>query len=314
MPFAAGRAVLNPGSRHLALIKPRAVLPQVFCAVAGMLLAVPRLPPWRALLFGTAGIWLALAAATALNPLIERHIDCRGARAAQPVSAANARGDRQTLVFALLLAAASMLVLALWVNRLTAVLALAGIIGYSALYTAFIQRAAPQNIVMEGFAGAVVPLLGWAAVTNMQAPRDWAYALLLTLIVFTWAPPHLGSLALMRRGDCRRIGAPVPPAVPGAERTRVEILFYTILLMLASFFPYVTGMAGALYLGGAVALGLGHLYCALRLMRPPGERFAPRAFGYSTLYLYALFALLVVDHWLGRPSIGAGNYVYRLIG
>lgn len=305
--------MLNLEVRHLALIKPQSMLPQVFCAIAGMLLAVPRLPPWRALLFGAVGIWLALAAAAALNQLIDRHIDRASARAVQQASIANTSSGRRALTF-VLLAVSSMLVLALLVNRTTAALALAGIIGCSALYTAFIKRAAPQNIVMGGLAGAFVPLLGWAAATNMPSPRDWAYALLLALIVFTWTPPHLGSLTLMQRDDCGRTSAPMPPSMQAAERTRASVLLYTILLVLASLFPYIAGMAGALYLGAATLLGLGLLYCALRLMRPPVERFAPWVFGYSTFYFYALFAFLLVDHWLGRPMVGAGDYVYRLIG
>ena len=293
---------MSRAGQYLELTKPRVVALLVFTAVIGMFLAVPGLPPWRALVYGTLGIWLASASAAALNHLIDRRIDKLMARTAQRPLATGALTSRQVLVFALLLGVASMLVLYLLVNPLTTALTFAGLIGYAVIYTAFLKRATPQNIVIGGLAGAIPPVLGWSAVTGWVAP--WGvhpYALLLCLIIFTWTPPHFWSLAIFRREDYARACIPMLPVAYGVEYTRWHVLFYTVLLVLATLLPYLTGMSGLFYLGGAVVLGVAYVYYAIRLMRPPDEMFAMRAFGYSIVYLMALFAFLLLDHWLATP-------------
>jgi len=318
--LAAGAArpaaprTLSLASQYLAATKPRIVALLVFTALIGMFLAAPGIPPWRALVFGTLGIWMASSSAAALNQLIDQRIDRIMARTAHRPLVTGTLTTRQVLGFALVLGVASMLVLGLLVNALTALLTFIGLIGYAVIYTAFLKRATPQNIVIGGLAGAIPPLLGWAAVTGMQAPSDWAYGLLLVLIVFAWTPPHFWALAIFRREDYRRACIPMLPVVYGVEYTRWHVLFYTILLVLVSLLPYLTGMSGLLYLGGAAVLGIAYLYYAIRLMNPPDERFAMSAFGYSIVYLIALFGFLLADHWLAAPVIHVGGYVLERIG
>ena len=301
--------------QYLAATKPRIVALLVFCAVIGMLLAVPGVPPWRALVFGTLGIWMASSSAAALNQLIDRaHRQADGAHRAAAAGDRQAHGRARCSLFAAVLGVASMLVLGLLVNWLTALLTFVGLIGYAVIYTAFLKRATPQNIVIGGLAGAIPPLLGWAAVTGMQTPSDWAYGLLLVLIIFVWTPPHFWALAIFRREDYRRACIPMLPVVHGVEYTRWHVLFYTILLVLVTLLPYLTGMSGMLYLGGAAVLGIAYLYYAIRLMRPPDERFAMSAFGYSIVYLIALFSFLLADHWLTAPVVRVGGYVLQRIG
>ena len=288
----------SPLSQYWTLTKPRVVALIVFTAVIGMFLAVPGLPPLREAVFGTLGIWLAAASAAAINHLIDQRIDKVMVRTAQRPLATGALRPVQVLVFALLLGIASMLVLALLVNPLTALLTFAGLIGYAVVYTGWLKRATPQNIVIGGVAGAVPPLLGWAAVTNMQGPWDWQYALLLVLIIFVWTPPHFWALAIFRRADYARALVPMLPVTHGVEYTRHQILLYTVLLVIASILPWATHMSGLFYLGGALVLGAVFLWYAWKLLDPPDELFAMRAFKYSIVYLMALFAFLLLDHWL----------------
>ncbi len=282
---------------YLELTKPRVVALLVFCAVIGMFLAVPGLPPWRALVFGTLGIWLASASAAAFNHLIDERIDKLMARTARRPLATGALRARQVLVFAIVLGIASMLVLALLVNPLTAWLTFGGLIGYALIYTAYLKRATPQNIVIGGLAGAIPPVLGWTAVTGQLHP----YALQLCLIIFVWTPPHFWALAIFRREDYARAGVPMMPVTHGVAYTRWQVLLYTVLLVLVTLLPALTGFSGPVYLGGALVLGGGFLYYAVRLLHPPDEYFAMRVFKYSVVYLMALFAFLLVDHWLAAP-------------
>ena len=288
---------------YLEDTKPRIVALLVFCAVIGMFLAVPGLPPWRALVFGTLGIWLASASAAAYNHLIDQRIDKLMARTRSRPLAKGLLTPRQVFVFATVLGIASMLILALLVNVLTALLTFAGLIGYALIYTAFLKRSTPQNIVIGGIAGAIPPVLGWTAATG----ELHAYALLLCLIIFVWTPPHFWALAIFRREDYARALVPMLPVTHGVEYTRWHVLFYTVLLVLVTLLPYLTGMSGLFYLGGAVVLGAGFLYYAVRLLRPPDERFAMRVFGYSITYLMALFAFLLLDHWFAVPLIHPGG-------
>lgn len=287
-------------SQYWAVTKPRIVALIVFTAVIGMLLAIrPGEPwPWPRLLAGSLGIWMAAASAAAINHLLDQRIDKLMARTAERPLATGALRPAQVLGFALLLGAASMAILALWVNWICALLTFAGLIGYAIIYTGFLKRATPQNIVIGGLAGAVPPLLGWAAVTGMQREWDWAHALLLVLIIFVWTPPHFWALAIFRREDYSRALVPMLPVTHGVTYTRWQILLYTVLLVVVTVLPWATHMSGVFYLAGALVLGAVFLWYAWKLLDPPDEFFAMRTFRYSIVYLMALFAFLLVDHWL----------------
>jgi protoheme IX farnesyltransferase len=205
-------------------------------------------------------------------------------------------------VFAVLLGIASMLVLALLVNLLTAVLTFGGLIGYALVYTAYLKRATPQNIVIGGLAGAIPPVLGWTAVTG----HLHAFALQLCLIIFVWTPPHFWALAIFRRDDYARAQVPMLPVTHGVTYTRWHVLLYTVLLVVVTLLPAITGYTGLVYLGGAAVLDVVFLYYAIRLMNPPDEFFAMRVFHYSIVYLMALFAFLLADHWLLPTAAHAG--------
>ena len=284
--------------QYWTLTKPRVVALIVFTAVIGMFLAVPGLPPLREAVFGTLGIWLAAASAAAINHLIDQRIDKVMVRTADRPLATGALKPAQVLAFAVALGVASMAILVLLVNLVCALLTFASLIGYAIVYTGFLKRATPQNIVIGGIAGAAPPLLGWAAVTGMQGARDWEYALLLVLIIFVWTPPHFWALAIFRRADYARALVPMLPVTHGVEYTRHQILLYTVLLVIASILPWATHMSGLFYLGGALVLGAVFLWYAWKLLDPPDELFAMRAFKYSIVYLMALFAFLLLDHWL----------------
>lgn len=296
-------------SAHIAayweLTKPRIVALLVFCAVIGMFLAVRVAPPgiglpgWHALVWGTLGIWLASASAAAFNHLIDRRIDRIMKRTrGRPLASGSLSGPR-VFAFALVLGIISMLILALGVNLLTAVLTFAGLIGYALVYTAFLKRATSQNIVIGGIAGAIPPVLGWTAVTGELSPYAW----LLCLIIFVWTPPHFWALAIYRRDEYARVDVPMLPVTHGITYTAWQVLFYTILLVLATLLPFLTGMSGLLYLGGTLVLGGGFLYYAIRLLRPPNVRYPMKVFGYSIVYLMVLFACLLLDHWLVEPAL-----------
>ena len=280
------------------LTKPRVVALIVFTAAIGMFLAVPGLPPLRESVLGFLGIWLAASSAAAINQLLDARIDAQMARTSWRPIVAGQISHRQALLFALALAALSMLVLVVWVNALTAVLTFASLIGYAVVYTVFLKRATPQNIVIGGIAGAAPPLLGWSAITGMTGQWDWAHALLLVLIIFVWTPPHFWALAIFRRADYARAMVPMLPVTHGVEYTRWQILFYTVLLVIVTVLPWIIGMSGNFYLGGALVLGIVFIWHAWKLMDPPDELYAMKVFNYSIVYLMALFAFLLVDHWL----------------
>ena len=287
-----------PFSQYWELTKPRVVALIVFTALVGMFLAVPGLPPLREAVFGLLGIWLAAASAAAINHLIDQRIDKVMARTANRPLATGALQPVQVLVFAVSLGIASMAILVLLVNPLTALLTFASLIGYAVVYTGFLKRATPQNIVIGGIAGAAPPLLGWAAVTGMQNPWDWAHALLLVLIIFVWTPPHFWALAIFRREDYARALIPMLPVTHGVTYTRWQILLYTVLLVVVTVLPWAVGMSGVFYLGGALVLGAVFLWYAWKLLDPPDDFFAMRVFHYSVVYLMALFAFLLLDHWM----------------
>jgi len=284
--------------QYWALTKPRVVALIVFTALVGMFLAVPGLPPLRQSVAGFIGIWLAAASAAAINHLIDQRIDRLMVRTAHRPLPTGSLSPAQVLAFAMFLGGASMALLVALVNTLTALLTFASLIGYAIVYTGFLKRATPQNIVIGGIAGAAPPLLGWAAVTGMRNEWDWAHALLLVLIIFVWTPPHFWALAIFRREDYARALVPMLPVTHGVAYTRWQILLYTVLLVAVTVLPWVAGMSGLFYLGGALVLGLVFLWHAWRLMDPPDEFYPMRVFNYSVVYLMALFAFLLVDHWL----------------
>ena len=293
-------------SQYWALTKPRVVALIVFTAIIGMLLAIqPGQPwPWTRLVAGGVGIWLAAASAAAINHLLDQRIDKVMVRTADRPLATGALRPAQVLGFAIALGVASMALLVLLVNPITAALTFASLIGYAIVYTGFLKRATPQNIVIGGIAGAAPPLLGWAAVTGMRGEWDWAHALLLVLIIFVWTPPHFWALAIFRRADYARALVPMLPVTHGVRYTRWQILLYTVLLVVASVLPWVTHMSGLFYLAGALVLGAVFLWYAWKLLDPPDELFAMRTFKYSIVYLAALFAFMLVDHWL-QPLLQA---------
>ena len=280
--------------QYFELTKPRVVALIVFTAIIGMFLAVPGWPPLRESVAGFLGIWLAAASAAAINHLIDQRIDRLMARTAHRPLPTGALSSFQVLSFAIMLGTLSMTILVVLVNTLTAVLTFASLIGYAIVYTAFLKRATSQNIVIGGAAGAAPPLLGWVAVTGQVHP----YALLLFLIIFFWTPPHFWALAIFRVADYSRAQVPMLPVTHGVTYTRWHVLAYTILLVIVTILPYLTGMSGMFYLGGALMLGAGFLYYAIRLLDPPDDFFAMKVFNYSIVYLMALFAFLLVDHYL----------------
>ena len=284
--------------QYWILTKPRVVALIVFTALVGMFLAVPGLPPLRETVLGLLGIWLAAASAAAINHVLDQRIDAVMARTHDRPLPTGGLRTAQAVTFAVVLGVASMLILWFGTNPLAAVLTFGSLIGYAIVYTGWLKRATPQNIVIGGIAGAAPPLLGWAAITGMQGAWDWAHALLLVLIIFVWTPPHFWALAIFRREDYSRAMVPMLPVTHGVVYTRWQILLYTVLLFLATLLPWATGLSGVFYLGGAVVLGLVFVWHAWKLLDPPDEFYAMRVFNYSVVYLMALFAFLLVDHWL----------------
>jgi len=287
--------------RYLELTKPRVVALVTFTAIVGTLLASPGAPPLEALVWGNLGIALAAACAATLNQVLDRRIDEQMARTrARPLPSGQLT-ERQALAFAALLGVSSMGVLAFLVNLLTAGLTFLSLIGYAVVYTVWLKRATPQNIVIGGAAGAAPPVLGWAAVTDSIDPN----ALLLALIIFVWTPPHFWALAIARRDDYARAGIPMLPVTHGVAYTRLQVLLYTVLLVVVTLMPYLTRMSGLVYLAAALFLNAGFLYYALALKITAREELPLRVFRFSVTYLMWLFAALLVDHYL--PALRAGG-------
>ncbi len=290
--------MFHKAQRYFELTKPKVVSLIVFTAVVGIFLATPGWPPLHALLGGTIGIALASASAAAINHLLDQRIDAVMVRTRNRPLPQGELGHHQVLVFAVCLGVLSMLVLVVWVNLLTAVLTFVSLIGYAIVYTTWLKRATPQNIVIGGAAGAAPPLLGWTAVTGTVDPG----AILLFLIIFVWTPPHFWALAIHRQLDYAAVDIPMLPVTHGAEFTRWHIFFYTVLLVLVTTLPYLTGMSTLLYLAGVSVLNLGFLWYAWRLLqvgdRSEGEALPMQTFGYSVIYLMLLFVFLLADHYL----------------
>ena len=276
------------------LTKPNVVLLMILTSAIGMFMAVPGMVPLNALLLGNLGIAMCAGAAAAVNHLVDQRIDQRMARTYKRPVAQGRLGTRQAAVFALLIGGLGMAILLIWVNALTAWLTLASLVGYAFVYTMFLKRATPQNIVIGGLAGAAPPLLGWTAVTGQID----GHALLLVLIIFAWTPPHFWALAIHRKEEYAAVDIPMLPVTHGVAFTKLHILLYTIIMFLITLLPYATRMSGPLYLLGAVVLGGGFLYWAIELIRDKNPNAPMETFKYSITYLMALFVIMLVDHYL----------------
>ncbi len=285
---------------YLELTKPRVVLLMLLCALVGMFLAVPGMVPLDALVFGLTGIALVAGSAAVVNHLADAEIDARMARTRRRPVATGRVGLGGGLLFSAALGVTGMLILYFLVNPLTAWLNLASWVGYGLIYTLFLKRATPQNIVIGGLFGAAPPLFGWTAVTNSIDPGP----LLLVLIIFAWTPPHFWALALERKDEYASVDVPMLPVTHGEAYTRLHILYYTLIMVAVSLLPFVIGMSGWLYLAGALGLGAGFLYWAVVLLRNRNPRAPMETFRYSIVYLMALFVLLLADHYVPYAQPG----------
>ena len=297
---SAAAAILVAPSRFAqfyALTKPRVVQLIVFCALIGMVLAVPGVPTWadiRLALIACVGIWLVAGAAAAFNCLVEQHIDAKMRRTAWRATARGELSNALTLAFSIGLCAAGSVILVVWVNPLTMWLTFATFVGYAVIYTVILKPRTPQNIVIGGASGAMPPVLGWAAMTGTVGPE----ALILFLIIFLWTPPHFWALALYRVEDYRKAGLPMLPVTHGNEFTRLQIFLYTLVLFAACLMPFVFGMSGYLYLAAAVVLSIGFTGYGWMLWRNYSDALARKTFRFSLIHLSALFAAMLVDHYL----------------
>lgn len=276
------------------MCKPRVVMLMILTAIVGMMLAVPGMVPLDVLILGNVGIALVAASGAVVNHLIDRKIDILMKRTHNRPMAQGRVDVLQATVFAVVIGVAGMAILLFWVNPLCAWLTLGSFVGYAFIYTGYLKHATPQNIVIGGLSGAMPPLLGWSAVTGTIEPD----ALILVLIIFAWTPPHFWALAIHRKEEYAKSGVPMLPVTHGERVTKIHIVVYTAMLLIASVFPFFSGMSGWLYLLSAVALGAGFMVWSLLLMYRPRPTTAMDTFKYSILYLALLFVALVVDHYL----------------
>ena len=293
----AGRPLASRLGQFYQLTKPRVVSLIVFTAVIGMFLSTPGMVPLQVLVAGTLGIALTAGAAAAVNCLVEQRLDALMARTRYRPLPRGQVTSLQTLLFAGVVGGAGLIILHQWVNALTMWLTLATFVGYAIIYTLVLKPLTPQNIVIGGASGAMPPVLGWTAVTGEIA----ADALILFLIIFAWTPPHFWALALYRKGDYAKAGVPMLPVTHGDKFTRLHVLLYTVILTAVTLMPFVTRMTGAIYLGAALVLDAVFLYYAVRIYVAYTDRLAQRTFRYSIIYLTALFAALLVDHYIRFP-------------
>ncbi|MEL0167241.1 MAG: heme o synthase [Pseudomonadaceae bacterium] len=278
---------------YLELTKPKVVALMIITSAIGMLLASEQAVPWTTLLLGNLGIALCAGSAAAVNHVVDRRIDIHMARTQRRPLAQGRVEPLNAVLFAILLGSAGLAVLLSWTNTLTAVLTLASLLGYALVYTAFLKRATPQNIVIGGVAGAAPPLLGWTAVTG----QIQAEGLLLVLIIFAWTPPHFWALAIHRKAEYAKVDIPMLPVTHGEHYTKLHILLYTFILLAVSLLPFVIHMSGPLYLVAAVALGLRFIDWAIALLRDSRPHAAIKTFKYSLWYLLWLFVALLMDHY-----------------
>ncbi|MCL5042667.1 MAG: heme o synthase [Gammaproteobacteria bacterium] len=289
------RAQTTVGWRdYLELTKPRVVALMIITAAIGMLLATEGAVPWHVLILGNLGIALCAGSAAAINHLVDRRIDIHMARTQRRPMAQGRVNPLNALLFALVLGATGMLILLNWINPVTAWLTLGSLLGYAVVYTSFLKRATPQNIVIGGLAGAAPPLLGWTAVTGQVS----AEGLLLVLIIFAWTPPHFWALAIHRKEEYAKVDIPMLPVTHGVAYTKLHILLYTFILLAVSVLPFVIQMSGPIYLAAAVILGVRFIDWAWALYRDSREQAAIKTFKFSLWYLLWLFVALLVDHYV----------------
>lgn len=275
------------------LTKPGVVALLMVTAVIGMFLATPGMVSWRVLILGSLGMALAMMASAVINQIMDQRIDAIMARTHKRPLVQGRVNTRAALVFAAVLGLASLVILDVFINRLTAVLTFFGIIGYAFIYTLWLKRATPQNIVIGGLAGAIPPLLGWTAVTGEVHP----HALLLVLIIFAWTPPHFWALAIHRRDEYAKADIPMLPVTHGLEFTKTAVLLYTVILFVIALLPYLTGMSGLIYLAGSTVLSAIFLVYAVRLKFRNDPKVPMKTFGFSITYLFLLFFVLLLDHY-----------------
>jgi len=276
------------------LTKPNVVLLMILTAAIGMFMAVPGMVPLQILVMGNLGIALCAGAAATVNHLVDQRIDRKMSRTHKRPVAQGRVKPLQAAAFAAIIGTLGMAILLIWVNALTAWLTFASLLGYAVVYTMFLKRATPQNIVIGGLAGAAPPLLGWTAVTGEVG----GHGLLLALIIFAWTPPHFWALAIHRREEYAAVDIPMLPVTHGVAFTKLHILLYTVIMFLITLLPFATRMSGPLYLAGALLLGTGFLYWAIGLLRGRTPRAPMQTFKYSIYYLMLLFLVMLVDHYL----------------
>ena len=279
---------------YLELCKPNVVALMILTSAIGMLLAVPNMVPWDVLVFGNLGIALCAGSAATVNHIVDRSIDTKMARTFNRPIAKGRVNPLQAMLFATVLGMLGMFILIVFINTLTAWLTLASLVGYAFVYTLFLKRATPQNIVIGGLAGAAPPLLGWTAVTG----EVHGHALLLVLIIFAWTPPHFWALAVHRKAEYANAKIPMLPVTHGENYTKLHILLYTLLLIIVTLLPYLTRMFNWFYLLGAVVLGVGFLYYAVDMMRGKNKNAGMDTFKYSIIYLMSLFVIMLIDHYV----------------
>ncbi len=280
---------------YYELTKPRVVTLIVFTAIVGMFLSVPGWPGLMPLVFGTLGIGMAASSAAVFNHVLDARIDIHMLRTRQRPLPQGRVSERAALTFASGLCVLSMVLLWFVINPLTAVLTFCSLIGYAVIYTVYLKRATPQNIVIGGAAGAAPPVLGWTAVTG----EVHSSALLLFLVIFVWTPPHFWALAIARKDEYAKVGIPMLPVTHGEAYTRINILLYTILLVLITIIPYLTGMSGLIYLATALVLDAIYLWYSIQMWRKPEDEALPmQSFKFSITYLGVLFAAFLLDHYL----------------
>ena len=276
------------------LTKPNVVLLMILTAAIGMFMAVPGMVPLHVLILGNLGIALCAGSAATINHLVDQRVDRKMARTHKRPVAQGRVGPVQAAVFAAVIGGLGMAILLIWINALTAWLTFASLLGYAVVYTMFLKRATPQNIVIGGLAGAAPPLLGWTAVTGQID----GHGLLLVLIIFAWTPPHFWALAIHRREEYASVDIPMLPVTHGVAFTKLHILLYTVIMFLITLLPFATRMSGPLYLLGAIVLGCGFLYWAIELIRDKNPNAPMETFRYSIIYLMALFLIMLMDHYL----------------
>ena len=279
---------------YLELCKPRVALLMLLTVLVGMFLAAPGLVPCVTVIASLVGVGCCAGSAAAINHLVDKRIDAMMARTQKRPVARGQISVVSALWFAAILGSTGLIVLTIWVNPLTAGLTFLTLIGYAGVYTGYLKRATSQNIVIGGLAGAAPPLLGWTAVTNHLDPQG----LLLVLIIFVWTPPHFWALAIYRFEDYRKAEIPMLPVIYGIPYTKLNVLLYTILLLVVSILPFLVGMSGWFYLIGAMMLGARFMYWAIKLYRHEDGRVAMRTFRFSIVYLMMLFVVLLIDHYL----------------